>query len=113
MDATASVARLQLGDGRSFRAFELHDVNCGLKAYRAEVLRGIRLYGELHRFIPVLAAYRGFRVAEIPVHHRPRQHGRRDMGSIATCAASSTSSPSPSWAATATAHSTSSVASDC
>ena len=50
----------------------LHDVNCGLKAYRAEVLQGMRLYGELHRFIPVLAAYRGFRIAEIPVNHRPR-----------------------------------------
>ncbi len=48
----------------------LHDVNCGLKAYRAEVLQGMRLYGELHRFIPVLAAYRGFRIAEIPVNHR-------------------------------------------
>jgi glycosyltransferase involved in cell wall biosynthesis len=58
----------------------LHDVNCGLKAYRAEALRGIRLYGELHRFIPVLAAYRGFRVAEIPVNHRPRQHGRSRYG---------------------------------
>ena len=58
----------------------LHDVNCGLKAYRAEALRGTRLYGELHRFIPVLAAYRGFRIAEIPVHHRPRQHGRSRYG---------------------------------
>jgi glycosyltransferase involved in cell wall biosynthesis len=58
----------------------LHDVNCGLKAYRAEALRGIRLYGELHRFIPVLAAYRGFRVAELPVNHRPRQHGRSRYG---------------------------------
>ena len=58
----------------------LHDVNCGLKAYRAEVLRGIRLYGELHRFIPVLAAYRGFRITEIPVHHRPREHGRSRYG---------------------------------
>jgi glycosyltransferase involved in cell wall biosynthesis len=58
----------------------LHDVNCGLKAYRAEVLQGMRIYGELHRFIPVLAAYRGFRVAEIPVNHRPRQHGRSRYG---------------------------------
>jgi glycosyltransferase involved in cell wall biosynthesis len=58
----------------------LHDVNCGLKAYRAEVLQGLRLYGELHRFIPVLAAYRGFRVAEIPVNHRARQHGRSRYG---------------------------------
>jgi glycosyltransferase involved in cell wall biosynthesis len=58
----------------------LHDVNCGLKAYRAEVLQGMRIYGELHRFIPVLAAYRGFRVAEIPVNHRPRRHGRSRYG---------------------------------
>jgi glycosyltransferase involved in cell wall biosynthesis len=58
----------------------LHDVNCGLKVYRAEVLQGIRLYGELHRFIPILASYRGFRVAELPVNHRPRQHGRSRYG---------------------------------
>jgi glycosyltransferase involved in cell wall biosynthesis len=58
----------------------LHDLNCGLKAYRAEVLRGLRLYGELHRFIPVLAHYRGFRVAEVPVNHRPRGHGRSRYG---------------------------------
>jgi glycosyltransferase involved in cell wall biosynthesis len=58
----------------------LHDVNCGLKAYKAEALRGLRLYGELHRFIPVLASYRGFRVAEIPVNHRARAHGRSRYG---------------------------------
>jgi len=58
----------------------LHDLNCGLKAYRAEVLRGLRLYGELHRFVPVLAHYRGFRVAEVPVNHRPREHGRSRYG---------------------------------
>jgi glycosyltransferase involved in cell wall biosynthesis len=58
----------------------LHDVNCGLKAYRAEVVQGMRLYGELHRFVPVLAAYQGYRVAEIPVNHRARQHGRSRYG---------------------------------
>ena len=58
----------------------LHDMNCGLKAYRAEVVRGLPLYGELHRFIPVLAHYRGFRVAELPVNHRPRAHGRSRYG---------------------------------
>jgi glycosyltransferase involved in cell wall biosynthesis len=58
----------------------LHDVNCGLKAYRAEVLKGMRIYGELHRFIPVLASYRGFRVAEISVNHRAREHGRSRYG---------------------------------
>ena len=59
---------------------KLHDMNCGLKAYRAEVVRGLPLYGELHRFIPVLAHYRGFRVAELPVNHRPRAHGRSRYG---------------------------------
>jgi dolichol-phosphate mannosyltransferase len=58
----------------------LHDLNCGLKAYRAEVVGGLRLYGELHRFVPVLAHYRGFRVAELPVNHRPRGHGRSRYG---------------------------------
>ena len=58
----------------------LHDVNCGLKAYRADVLQDMRLYGELHRFIPVLAAYQGYRIAEIPVNHRARQHGRSRYG---------------------------------
>jgi len=58
----------------------LHDMNCGFKAYRTEVVRGLPLYGELHRFIPVLAHYRGFRVAELPVNHRPRTHGRSRYG---------------------------------
>ena len=58
----------------------LHDLNCGLKAYRAEVVQGLRIYGELHRFVPVLAHYRGFRVAELPVNHRPREHGRSRYG---------------------------------
>ncbi|HZG35753.1 MAG TPA: glycosyltransferase family 2 protein [Gaiellaceae bacterium] len=58
----------------------LHDLNCGLKAYRAEVVSGLRIYGELHRYIPVLAHYRGFRIAEIPVNHRPRGHGRSRYG---------------------------------
>ena len=58
----------------------LHDLNCGLKAYRSEVVRGLRIYGELHRFIPVLAHYRGFRVGELPVNHRPREHGRSRYG---------------------------------
>jgi dolichol-phosphate mannosyltransferase len=58
----------------------MHDLNCGLKAYRAEVVRGLRLYGELHRFIPVLAHHRGYRIAELPVNHRPREHGRSRYG---------------------------------
>jgi glycosyltransferase involved in cell wall biosynthesis len=64
----------------AFSGVHLHDMNCGLKAYKAEVVHGLRLYGELHRFIPVLAHYRGFRIAELPVNHRPREHGRSRYG---------------------------------
>src|SRR6516164_609497 len=58
----------------------LHDHNCGMKCYRAEVVREVRLYGELHRYIPVLAAARGFRVGEIKIEHRPRIFGRSKYG---------------------------------
>jgi dolichol-phosphate mannosyltransferase len=53
----------------------LHDHNCGFKAYRAEVLRELDLYGEMHRFVPILASGRGFKVGEIAIHHRPRKFG--------------------------------------
>ena len=59
---------------------KLHDHNCGLKLFRREVADEIRLYGELHRFIPVLAHARGFRVTERAVHHRPRQFGHSKYG---------------------------------
>ena len=59
----------------------LHDINSGFKAYRREVVEELRLYGELHRFIPALAAWRGFRVSEVPVRHRPRRFGRSKYGS--------------------------------
>ena len=58
----------------------LHDHNCGFKGYRAEVFQEVRLYGELHRFVPVLAAGRGFRVGELVVNHRPRKFGRSKYG---------------------------------
>jgi dolichol-phosphate mannosyltransferase len=58
----------------------LHDHNCGMKCYRADVFREIRLYGELHRFIPVLAAARGFKVGEITINHRPRKFGHSKYG---------------------------------
>ncbi len=54
----------------------LHDYGCSLKAYRRDVLQNIRLYGELHRFIPAIASWMGVSVAEIPVNHRARQFGR-------------------------------------
>jgi len=58
----------------------LHDHNCGLKLFRSEVAQEVKLYGELHRFIPVLAHARGFRVTEMIVNHRPRQHGHSKYG---------------------------------
>ncbi|MBV8319031.1 MAG: glycosyltransferase family 2 protein [Planctomycetaceae bacterium] len=58
----------------------LHDHNCGFKAYRGEVLREVGIYGELHRFVPVLAHARGFRVCEIEVHHRARRFGSSKYG---------------------------------
>ena len=58
----------------------LHDYGCTLKAYRREVLTGFRLYGEMHRFIPVYAHAVGARIAEVPVRHHPRQHGNAKYG---------------------------------
>jgi glycosyltransferase involved in cell wall biosynthesis len=58
----------------------IHDLNCGLKAYRGECARSLELYGELHRFVAVLAVQSGWRVGEVPVHHRPRQHGSSHYG---------------------------------
>lgn len=65
---------------RRFTRLEIHDFNCGYKAYRREVLSEIDLFGEMHRFIPVLAAARGFRVSEIAVDHHPRMHGQSKYG---------------------------------
>lgn len=58
----------------------LHDMNCGFKVYRREVVEEVRVYGEMHRYIPVLASYRGFAVGEVPVEHRPREHGVSKFG---------------------------------
>lgn len=59
---------------------QLHDFNCGFKVYDREVVRDLRLYGDLHRFIPVLAHQQGFRVAEVPVEHSPRRYGKSKFG---------------------------------
>ena len=58
----------------------LHDFNCGFKAYRRAVTDSVKLYGELHRFIPVLAHQQGARIVELPVQHHPRQTGRSKYG---------------------------------
>ncbi len=65
---------------RYFSGLKLHDFNCGLKAYRKEVVESLTLYGELHRYIPVLAKFNGFTVGEIPVQHHPRKHGQSKYG---------------------------------
>ncbi len=59
---------------------KIHDFNCGLKAYRREVVKEIPVYGELHRYLPVLAHWRGFRVGEIIVQHHPRKYGVTKFG---------------------------------
>lgn len=59
---------------------KLHDYGCSLKAYRAEIVKGVRLYGELHRFIPAVASYMGVSVAEVPVNHSARRFGKSKYG---------------------------------
>ena len=58
----------------------LHDYGCSLKVFRAEVVKSLRLYGEMHRFIPAIASEQGVRIAEVVVNHRPRRHGRSKYG---------------------------------
>ena len=58
----------------------LHDINCGLKCYRREVLDEVMVYGERHRYIPVLASYRGFRLGEVKIEHAEREHGESRFG---------------------------------
>jgi glycosyltransferase involved in cell wall biosynthesis len=65
---------------RKVSGVQLHDFNCGFKGYRREVTQTIRLYGELHRFTPVLAAAEGFRIKELPVKHHPRTWGTSKYG---------------------------------
>ncbi len=65
---------------RLFTRIKIHDFNCGLKAYRKEVVQSINVYGELHRYIPVLADWKGFSVTEIIVKHHPRRYGKTKFG---------------------------------
>jgi glycosyltransferase involved in cell wall biosynthesis len=59
---------------------QLHDYGCSLKAFRAEVIKPIKLYGEMHRFLPAIASEQGVSIAERVVNHRPRLHGRSNYG---------------------------------
>jgi len=63
-----------------FTGLKIHDINCGLKAYRREVTDSINVYGQLHRFLPVLAQWEGFKVGEVVVQHHPRKFGRTKFG---------------------------------
>lgn len=63
-----------------FSGIEIHDFNCGFKAYRREVVKSVSVYGEFHRYIPVLAKRNGFKVSEIPVKHHKREHGKSKFG---------------------------------
>src|SRR4029079_18957591 len=66
---------------RSVSGIKLHDFNCGLKAYRNRVIKGIEVYGEMHRYIPVLAKWAGFKkIGEKVVEHRPRKYGKSKFG---------------------------------
>lgn len=65
---------------RFLSGLALHDINCGLKGYRRQVVQELRLYGEMHRFIPVIARQRGFKVNELPVRHFPRRFGKSRYG---------------------------------
>jgi glycosyltransferase involved in cell wall biosynthesis len=74
------LSRIFNGTVRRATGVKLHDMNCGFKAYRREVLRSIPVYGDLFRFIPAFAAWEGFRVAEVPVQHHARKFGASRYG---------------------------------
>lgn len=73
-------SRIANGVTALMTGLRLRDMNSGFKAYRAEAVKGLRLYGDLHRYIPVLVYYGGFRVSEVPVTHHARQFGRSKFG---------------------------------
>ena len=73
-------SRLANGTVRRASGLDIHDMNCGFKAMRREVTDEITLYGELHRYIPVLANWRGFKLTEIKVKHHPRPYGKSKYG---------------------------------
>jgi len=65
-----------------FSKIKLHDFNCGFKAYKSEVAKGLDLYGQLHRYIPVIVGNQGYKIAEVPVHHRKRKFGKSKYGPV-------------------------------
>ena len=74
-------SKLYNATARKITGIKLHDMNCGLKAYRNEVVKNIEVYGEMHRYIPYLAKNAGFgRITETPVHHQKRKYGKSKFG---------------------------------
>ncbi len=65
-----------------FSRVKLHDFNCGFKSYRYDVAKSLDLYGQLHRYIPVMARSQGYKIGEIPIHHRKRKFGKSKYGPI-------------------------------
>ncbi len=65
---------------RLMSGIKIHDFNCGLKGYRKEVVKSVDIYGELHRYVPVLAGWQGFKITEIVVKHHPRKYGKTKFG---------------------------------
>ena len=65
-----------------FSKIKLHDFNCGFKAYKSEVAKGLDLYGQLHRYIPVIVGNQGYKITEIPIHHRKRKFGKSKYGPV-------------------------------
>jgi|SRR3989344_263627 len=65
---------------RIITGIRIHDTNCGYKAYTRELAKNIKVYGELHRYIPVLAHWKGYKIGEIKVDHHPRKHGKSKYG---------------------------------
>ena len=74
-------SKLFNGVTRLFTGITIHDFNCGLKVYRREVTRKLELHGQMHRYIPVLAEWMGFRITELPVKHQARRFGNTKYGS--------------------------------
>ena len=74
-------SKLYNATARRITGIRLHDMNCGLKAYRSEVVKNIEVYGEMHRYIPYLAKNAGFtKIGEMPVHHQKRKYGKSKFG---------------------------------
>jgi glycosyltransferase involved in cell wall biosynthesis len=65
---------------RIISGIKIHDFNCGLKAYRKQVVKSVNVYGELHRYMPLLAKWQGFKITETPVQHHPRRYGKTKFG---------------------------------